>query len=269
MSSSDYDRPSHNTALPFGLYAEIYDVLYQEKNYAAEAAFIIELVRRFLPETSAQKRILDLACGTGRLAFELASMGVDVAGSDVSDQMIAVARKSAAAKSVRIPFHVESFQKCSNIDGTYDAVLAMFASLGYLLTRNELLDALAGIRGLLEPGGLFIFDVWNGLAVIRNYSPVRVKRVAGLRSNILRISHTSIDEIEQISTVEFDFVVFRGAAEPVEFSEKHLVRFFFPREIVEILTESGFEVVLRCPFLDASRLLEPRDWNATFVARKR
>jgi hypothetical protein len=83
------------------------------------------------------------------------------------------------------------------------------------------------------------------------------------------ISRTSIDEIEQISTVQFDFVVFRGSAEPIEFSEKHLVRFFFPREIVEILIESGFEVLFRCPFLDASRSLEPRDWNVTSVARKR
>lgn len=269
MSSSEFDRACQATELPFGLYAEIYDVLYQDKNYAAEAAFVIELIRQFLPEPSTRKRVLDLACGTGRLAFELASMGLDVAGGDVSDQMIAVARKSAAAKSVTIPFHVESFQKCRNIGGTYDAVLAMFASLGYLLTRNELTDALSGIRGLLEPGGLFIFDVWNGLAVIRDYSPVRVKRAAGSRSNVIRISRTSIDEIEQISTVEFDFVVFHGSAEPIEFSEKHLVRFFFPREIVEILTESGFEVLLQCPFLDASRSLEPRDWNATFVARKR
>jgi SAM-dependent methyltransferase len=269
MSSSDSDRLCQAAELPFGLYAEIYDILYQDKNYAAEAAFVVELIRRFLPETPVKKRILDLACGTGRLAFELAGMGLDVAGGDVSDQMIAVARKSAAARNFTIPFHVESFQKCRNIGGTYHAALAMFASLGYLLTRNELTDALAGIRELLEPGGLFIFDVWNGLAVIQDYSPVRVKRAVGLRSNVIRISRTSIDAIEQISTVQFDFVVFRGSAEPIEFSETHLVRFFFPREIVEVLTESGFDILLRCPFLDAARPLAPRDWNATFVARKR
>jgi 2-polyprenyl-3-methyl-5-hydroxy-6-metoxy-1,4-benzoquinol methylase len=99
MSSSNFDRPCQATELPFG-------------NYAAEAAFVVELIRRFLPETSVQKRILDLASGTGRLACESASMGLDVAGGDFSDQMIAVARKSAAARSLTIPFHMESFQKC-------------------------------------------------------------------------------------------------------------------------------------------------------------
>jgi SAM-dependent methyltransferase len=254
--------------IPFGLYAEVYDLLYADKDYAAESAFVAGLIGKSLARADGA-RVVDLACGTGRHAFELTRLGFRVTGSDASEAMITTARSSAARDGLPVRFFCEPFQTCQRIGGTYDAALAMFASLGYLVSNEELAATFAGVRELLEPGGLFIFDVWNGFAVLRDYSPVRMKRAAGPNTSVIRISRTKLDEIRQVATVKFDFIIVPRGGEMVEFSETHLVRFFFPQELHQALTVQGFEVLLQCPFLDATRALEPTDWNATFVARKR
>jgi len=256
-------------ALPFGLYAEVYDLIYRDKDYAAESAFIVELVRRFLPAQARTGRLIDLACGTGRHAIALAQAGYQVTGSDISEQMVAIARQAVAKEGVRIPLHVQSFQSCDRIGGQYDVALAMFSSLGYLVTARDVDAALSGVRALLRPGGVFVFDVWNGLAAITDYSPVRVKRAAGASTNVVRISRTVLDQVAQVARVTFEFLVYAKDRAPIEFSEEHLVRFYFPRELAELLESRGFEVLLQCPFMNAGRPLTPTDWNMTFVARNR
>lgn len=268
MTSSGRDA-TPAPALPFGLYAEVYDLLYQDKNYRAESEFVAALIRRFASKASGDTRIIDLACGTGRHAIELARLGYRVAGSDVSENMVAMARTAVVSAGLDVPLFVEAFQSCGRIKGQFDVALAMFSSLGYLRSREDLDAALAGIESLLEQDGLFIFDVWNGLAALKDYSPVRVKRVTGSSTNVLRVSRTTLDEVRQIATVVFEFLVMPNNQPTIEFIEEHLVRFFFPRELTDILEARGFEVLLQCPFMDAGRPLEAHDWNMTFVARRR
>ncbi len=254
--------------LPFGLYAEVYDLLYADKDYAAEAAFVAGLLQQFLGRPAAQTRVVDLACGTGRHVMELAALGHRMTGSDISSQMVSLAKAAAAKRGLPIPFHVQSFQTCGSIGGEYDAALAMFASLGYLSAPEDLGRTLAGVRALLAPGGVFVFDVWNGQAVLQDYSPVREKRASGASVSVIRTSRTTLDRATQSATVNFEFTVTRRGGAPAEFSESHRVRYYFPDELAQDLEKSGFEVALRCPFLEPSRALAPRDWNMTFVARK-
>ncbi|MGH9810959.1 MAG: hypothetical protein ACRD9W_27565, partial [Terriglobia bacterium] len=54
--------------LPFSEYAAIYDLIYRDKDYAAEAEFVTSLISRFAPGVPSSIRLLDLACGTGRHA---------------------------------------------------------------------------------------------------------------------------------------------------------------------------------------------------------
>jgi len=268
MTGSGADAPSP-AQLPFALYAEVYDLLYQDKDYGAESEFVAGLIRRFSSAAGTSARIVDLACGTGRHAIELAKMGYGVTGSDISENMVAIARAATDRDRVDVKLFSQPLQTCASIGGEFDVALAMFSSLGYLQSRQELDAALSGVRSLLAPDGLFIFDVWNGLATLRDYSPVRVKRVSGAQTSVLRVSRTVLDEIEQIATVNFDFLVMRRGEGPVEFSEQHLVRFFLPRELTDLLESGGFEVLLRCPFMQPDRDLGPLDWNMTFVARRR
>src|SRR5215475_3395300 len=73
----------------FDTYADYYDLLYRDKDYAGEALYVQSLLARHGKPRGA---VLDLGCGTGRHALELARLGFAVHGIDASPRMIAHAR---------------------------------------------------------------------------------------------------------------------------------------------------------------------------------
>jgi len=122
-------------------------------------------------------------------------------------------------------------------------------------------------NGLLREDGVFIFDFWNGNAVLKSHSPVRIKRVEKEDEAVIRISNTSIDAISQIATINFDFMVLKAGNVLREFSELHSMRYYFPQEMTDLLKANGFNVVHRCPFLREDGNIEPNEWNLTYVVR--
>jgi SAM-dependent methyltransferase len=250
----------------FGEYAPYYDLLYHDKDYEAESRFVAGLLRDHGPRAP-RLRLLDLACGTGRHAQELARMGYHVEGSDLSREMVDIARSRAAQAGLPLEFHNESFQTSDRIGRKYHAVLALFSAIDYLTSWDDLARALRNVRALLEPDGVFIFDFWNGNAVVTGHSPVRVKRAARGEDAVLRISTTSLDRVAQVASVHFDFMLMRTGATIREFSEDHAIRYFFPQEMADLLAAGGFGTVHRCPFMQPGDPILPDDWNLTYVAR--
>ena len=74
----------------FDAYSSYYDLLYRDKNYSAEAAYVLSLIR----QCGTQPRtLLELGCGTGLHATAFAESGVDVTGVDISQTMLAKAEE--------------------------------------------------------------------------------------------------------------------------------------------------------------------------------
>ncbi len=249
----------------FTEYSEFYDLLYQDKPYAEEARFIDGLIRKFQTPKPESLRILDLACGTGRHCFELEKLGYRVEGSDASPEMVRLAREAAAATGSSALFHSFSFQDIHRIGKQFDLVISMFSAIDYLTTHREIMVGLRNVHDLLPPGGLFIFDYWNGNAVVKDYSPVRrVTKRDGTRE-ITRTSTTSLDLFRQIATVTFTFQ-YRTGQTCRESREEHLVRYFYFPEMEAYLQGSGFDILYRSRFMADSCAAD--DWNITIVARK-
>lgn len=84
----------------FGLYARYYDLLYRDKDYAREARFVSEMLRGADPSA---RTLLELGCGTGRHALELAALDWSVSGVDLSPAMVAQAgeRLAVAPSAIR------------------------------------------------------------------------------------------------------------------------------------------------------------------------
>jgi SAM-dependent methyltransferase len=266
-AAAQQQQKEERDAIPFGEYSAIYDLIYADKNYPGEARYVAELIERFSARKGASATVIDLACGTGRHAFELASLGYAIEGSDISAGMIGVARAQAAARALPVRFHNHSFQTADAIEGQFDVALALFASLGYLTHFDDFSLALANVRKRLVPGGIFIFDLWNGAAVLPGYSAHKVRKVGDAQRQVERISRTAVDAIAQQARVEFEFKVAYADGTARHFSEEHRVRFYFAQEMSDLLPALGFEVLLRCPFLSPGRPLGADDWNMTFVAR--
>jgi SAM-dependent methyltransferase len=108
------------------------------------------------------RRLLDVACGTGKSFLPMTARGWEVAGYDVSTSMLERARQKAP-ESVRLEI---ADMREEPVLGTFDLVWALDDAVNYLLSGEELRCALSGMRENLAPTGLLLFDV-NELAVYR------------------------------------------------------------------------------------------------------
>ena len=116
----------------------------------------IDLISELLTERGiTQARILDIACGTGTLAVELAKCGHVVHGIDSSREMIRIARSKATGLS-NITFDIQDMVQFS-IDRTFDLVTCTFDSINYIRKMNHLRELFFRIASVLHKGGLFIF----------------------------------------------------------------------------------------------------------------
>ena len=97
--------------------------------------------------------VLELGCGTGTTALRLAPSVSRIVASDVSSEMIAIAKEKAIAQGCQnAEFTVATAAGAAGADNTYDAVLAL--NLLHLVADRP--SAFATIARLLKPGGLFI-----------------------------------------------------------------------------------------------------------------
>ncbi|NLD99175.1 MAG: class I SAM-dependent methyltransferase, partial [Fibrobacter sp.] len=110
------------------------------------------ILHRYCPVNA---KILDLACGTGVLVQKLAHLGYWVMGIDVSPQMIKVAKAKAGSNTFFEVHDMLDFRT----EIKFDLVTCTFDALNYLSSNEELKTVLMNVHGLLNAGGLFMFDM--------------------------------------------------------------------------------------------------------------
>lgn len=110
----------------------------------------------FLKEAGA-KTVLECACGTGSLTVRLARMGYAVTGSDLSEDMLMVARQKALDAGLRfLPFVCQDMRRIA-LHKPVDAVVCACDGVNYLLDGVE--DFFRAAHAALKPGGILLFDV--------------------------------------------------------------------------------------------------------------
>lgn len=238
--------------------------MYKDKDYKKEVDFVEGVLKKY--SKFSVKKILDAGCGTGGHAIPLAKRGYEVVGFDSSTSMIKKAREKAKATNANVKFCVADLRDFQ-LNERFDACISMFAVMGYLPTNQDVQKALANIRKHLKRGSLFIFDCWNGLAVLRILPSVRVKNVENEKIRIIRTAEPDLDAFNHLCKVNYRLIVMKNNKVIDEINETHTVRFFFPQEIIHYLEEAGFKVLKICPFLDLGGKVNEETWNMTIVAR--
>jgi SAM-dependent methyltransferase len=161
----------------FDAYARYYDLLYRDKDYAQEADFIQRLLQTHAPTA---QRLLELGSGTGRHAEHLAEQGYHITGVERSAEMLARCSQRQAHQPSAIAQRLSFLQgdlREVRLDQTFDAVLSLFHVISYQTSNADLAAAFKTVALHLKPGGVFIFDVWYGPAVLHDLPQVRVKRL--------------------------------------------------------------------------------------------
>jgi len=103
-----------------------YDQWYKTKLGAFVDEVETKLVLSLFKPTEGMK-ILDVGCGTGNFSIKLAEMGFEVIGIDISEDMLAKARKKANEKGLNIQFRIMDVYNLDFSDNTFDGVLSMAA----------------------------------------------------------------------------------------------------------------------------------------------
>ncbi|MDB4951118.1 MAG: Methyltransferase [Gemmatimonadetes bacterium] len=142
-----------------GYFDERFIALYRDfltpERTAREVGGLLEML--MLPPGA---EVLDLACGWGRHSIALAREGFKVTGQDLSETLLARARKRAEKAEVAVDF-VRGDMRQVPWTGRFDAVLSMFSSLGYFLSDDEDLKVLRAAHDALKPDGLFVMETMH------------------------------------------------------------------------------------------------------------
>lgn len=110
---------------------------------------------RYVPRGA---RILDLGCGTGRVALGLARSGFDdVVGVDLTRELVDVARELATSAGLAVDLRVGNARHLDFRDASFDAVVFAFNGLMQIPGRPARQEALAEVLRVLRPGGVFVF----------------------------------------------------------------------------------------------------------------
>ena len=240
-------------------YAKYYDLIYKDKDYEKEVDFIENIFGKNKP-----KKILEVGCGTGNYTKILLKRRYEVTAIDISEDMLKIARGKCAYK------FIEGDIRSVSINDKFDACIAMFAVMGYITENSDIIRALNNIRRHLKPNGIFIFDVWNGLAVMRLLPEQRIKEVENNEIKIIRFASPNLRSFDQICEVDYKLLILDKERNSLnEINEKHAVRFYFPQEIKHYLEDAGFELSKICPFLDLNGKVDENVWNMCVIARVR
>lgn len=246
-------------------YAAAYDALYSDKDYEAETDILEQLFGRYA--CGPVHEILDLGCGTASHALPLARRGYAVVGVDVAPEMVSRARAKVAAAGLRVAISEADIREYR--DGRlYDAVIMMFAVLGYQRTNDDVTRALSTASAHLRPGGVLVADFWYGPAVLTLGPESRFKTIAQDEQRILRFASGVLHEACHRCTVSYDTVTIEGMTVQAEAHEDHDIRYFFPLELDFALNHVGLARLTLTAYPEVERSVGANDWCACLVAQK-
>ncbi|MEM1282442.1 MAG: bifunctional GNAT family N-acetyltransferase/class I SAM-dependent methyltransferase [Chlamydiota bacterium] len=257
MMRLNMNRLENTLGLPleYSSLSRYYDLLSQGNDESTHLS-----LEKILRENKARK-VLDLTCGTGAQILWLASKGFQMVGSDQSHELLKIGRVKAKDAGLTIPFHYGDMREVRL--GKFDAVITIFNSIGHL-TKKDFETALKNIRENLNPGGVYIFDIFNLEAlsdqVVKSFAMDNKKSVD--KTTIRHIQKSTLDRTSGRLTSFDEFTIQEGTKEPVTINESFSLQLYTAYELEEMLIRNGFEIegqydLDRSPFsnLESERIL--------------
>jgi len=208
-----------------------YDRLTNDVDYQATVAFYQQILDK---EGLHPRTAVDLACGTGSVAWLLAEKGLDVIGVDMSVEMLSVAAQKSTESGKRPVFVQQQLQRLRLPKGVDLAVCAL-DSLDYIIDPKDCREAIARVHRVLNPGGCFIFDV---------NTPQKLKAMDGQvfldeDEDVYCVWRGSFDDDTNICTYGMDLFQRQGDVWHRS-QEEHQEYAYSQEQLVGYLKEAGF-----------------------------
>ena len=215
--------------------AELYDL--QDEGYDDD----YPLTKKWAQTTGGP--LLDLACGTGRMALRLAALGYQVTGVDITPEMIAWARQKAAQQAVSIDLVVAD-ARTFHLQKQFSFVYMLENAFQFFLTREDQEALFARVREHLLPEGCFLFETRNpsprNLLEVRHPGGDTYEIPDG--GHLVVIEQQHYDPITQIQHYTRHLTFYRPGSGPREKTLRVALRYVFPQEMEALLFYNGFQV---------------------------
>lgn len=173
--------------------------------------------------------VLDLCCGMGRHSLALSDFGYHVTGVDLSDVLLAEAKKLDVDSRVK---WVKGDMRNVPLSDTYDAVVNLFTSFGYFAEDEENARVIQEIHRLLKPGARFIIDFLNPFYVAEHLVPYSKRQDGSLT-------------IEEHRSIENNFVKKNIIIREAGSMERHYteqVKLYGLPQLKDMIGQAGLEV---------------------------
>jgi SAM-dependent methyltransferase len=183
------------------------------------------------------ERVLDLACGSGRHSLELKRQGFEVVGSDISPELLEIARSDASKEGLEVSF-VEADLRELDFDDEFDIVLSLNdGAIGYLETDEENLHTFEVISRSLRPAGRHLMQLPNVL-----YAQERLPQKSWISgSSMIELVEHRWNKRERYmegAMIPLRFGEVLEELKPIEFRQ----RLYTVDELRQIMSSVGMEV---------------------------
>ncbi len=216
------------------LYADLaglYDLIYHDKDYAAEAARLHDLLAGEGVGDGAT--LLEAACGTGNYLEQLQAWYA-VSGFDRSEAMLDRAR----TRLPRVPLSREDLIQFS-VATPVDVVVCLFSSIGYLTTAADLARAARRFADALVPGGTLVIEPWitpddykGGRPALQTYL-----------SDDLKLSRACVARRDgDLALIDFHWLIARAGQGVEHVVDPHVLWMCTRERMTGVLQGAGLEV---------------------------
>lgn len=271
-------------------FALVYDTFMDETPYSEWADFISDLIQKYgITKTKKQDKspqdskesdgldggdekqllsqerdlVVELGCGTGSFAQEMAERGYDIMGIDNSEQMLQIAIDKRDKSGYDI-MYLEQDMREFELYSTAGTFLSVCDSVNYLTDPEDVVKMLRLVNNYLFPGGIIIFDfntVYKYRDVIGNTT------IAEDRDDCAFIWDNWYDSDTCINEYDLTIFVHEEGDRYRRFSETHFQRGYTLEEMIGIVEASGMDLVTT---IDADTHEDPTDESERIyiIARK-
>lgn len=249
--------------------AAYYDID-QRPDHDDDIPFYMEQARHF------GSPVLELACGTGRIAIPLAQQNIPVVGVDISKAMLSVFEN----KLKELSYDTQKNITCKQGDMTnfsfdtlFSLILLPFHSFQALTSDEQVKNCLACIHHHLTDEGAFIINVFHQPTDIAEHwkKGLETLETATFLDNGEFVAHYTVfhdlDTQHQIMHYDDLYRVYQEENAPKEYRDNMHIRYYYGDDLRQRLLEAGFTIKKEFGWYDGSPVEEEQE--LIFICQKR
>lgn len=227
-------NPYQNHQSEIYLKPEMYDAI---NSFEHDIPFYIKYAKK------SGKKVLELACGTGRVAIPMAKAGLEVTGVDLAESMLHFGQKKAEKQGANISW-IKGDMTQIDLNESFDTVMCIHNTMGHLFDLESIQKFFSVVKKHLKKDGLFILQTFTPDPYFYTRDPKEKLPFTTFKDpqtgKKVEVTESSYyDDELQIHQMTWYFNQDGKKEEQQEFT----ARVFYPQELDNLLILSGFEIL--------------------------